>query len=104
MRPVIPHKVARSGTVNGKGLAGLIGIIFLVALGVWVWGIFNLPALPAILLWWWPSLLAGALAGAAAGVAVETARFVQRAVRGRQAAREVATTQDGASTPLSPAE
>jgi hypothetical protein len=103
MRPVIPHKSARSGPADGKWLAGMFGFICLVALGVWIWGLLNLPTLPAILLWWWPSLLAGALAGAAACVALEAARFIIRVRRNlrARARRKAFPALAGAPEPVS---
>jgi hypothetical protein len=110
MRPAIPHKAVRSGPADGKWLGGLIGFICLVTLGVWVWGLFNLPPLPAVLLWWWPSLLAGALAGAAACIAVEAARFIVRVRRTRRIRRRRKSSgapiapPETVSAPLTPAE
>lgn len=54
--------------------ACLLCIACAVASATWIWGFLHLSLAVTLVLWWWPSLLAGVLAGALFVAALEITR------------------------------
>jgi fatty acid desaturase len=57
-----------------KAQIALLCFVLIVSAAVWAWGYLHLPIWAAMLLWWWPSLFAGALAGAVVAGCYEVLR------------------------------
>jgi hypothetical protein len=60
-----------------RGEIALFCFALLVAAAVWVWGFIHLPIWAAVLLWWWPSIFAGALAAFVVVAGIEARRWLR---------------------------
>lgn len=57
--------------------ACLLCVACAVAAATWTWGFLHLSLAVTLVLWWWPSLLAGVLAGALFVAALEITRWLR---------------------------
>jgi hypothetical protein len=58
------HEEPEADGKTPKAEIALLCFVLIISAGVWLWGFLHLPIWAAVLLWWWPSIFAGALAGA----------------------------------------
>ena len=57
--------------------ACLLCVACAVASATWMWGFLHLSLVVTLVLWWWPSLLAGVLAGALFVAALDITRWLR---------------------------